>query len=50
MLREADRRVRRDWIFWKPVIYGILTYTEASECDMETLLEANAAVDMKFNK
>jgi hypothetical protein len=47
-LKRAEKRVTRDWIFWKPVVYGILTYTEASECGMEDLLDANAAADLKM--
>lgn len=46
-LKRAEKRVIRDWLFWKPVVYGILTYTEASRCDTETLLEANAAAEIK---
>jgi hypothetical protein len=46
-LRNAKKRVERDWIFWKPIVHGVLTYSEASNCDLDTLLEANVVADFK---
>jgi len=44
---KAKDRVERFFIFWKPVLCGVLTYTEAANCDIDTLLEANIVADMK---
>ncbi len=47
-LSKAKKRVKQNWLFWKPIIYGILSYDEASKCDMDTLFEASFAVDIKL--
>jgi hypothetical protein len=42
------QKVKREWFFWRPVVYGVLSFTEAAEGDPELLNEANAALDNKF--
>lgn len=41
---------KRNWWFWRPVVNGVLTYSEADEMSMTDLLEANAALDIKIQK
>ncbi|PAE96778.1 hypothetical protein CHH71_12270 [Shouchella clausii] len=45
-------RVRDNWLIWKPVKAGILSYSEAVMMDDEQLMEAGTLVDMidKANK
>jgi hypothetical protein len=43
----AKKRVEKHWLFWKPVAYNVLTFSEACACDTETLLEANIVADLK---
>ncbi|MDD5774267.1 MAG: hypothetical protein PHX78_12470, partial [bacterium] len=31
--------------FWRPIVYGVLTFTEASIIDPHELMEANTALD-----
>ena len=50
MLAKAKKRVERDWLFWKPVATGVLTYSEACTCDEDTLFEANIVSDIKMGK
>ncbi len=47
---KARKKAQQEWLFWRPVINNILTYTEACECDFETLLEANGAVSIKLEE
>lgn len=47
MLSMAKKRVEKHWLFWKPVAYNVLTFSEACACDTETLLEANIVADLK---
>ena len=42
------KSVKNNFEFWKPIIFGILTFTEASEGDPEMLFEACAAADLKI--
>jgi hypothetical protein len=42
------QKVKREWFFWRPVVYQVLSFTEAAEGDPELLNEANAALDNKF--
>jgi hypothetical protein len=42
------QRAHNNFIFWKPIIFGVLTYTEAAEGDPELLFEAGGAVDLKI--
>ena len=37
-----------NWLFWRPIVNGVLTYTEASQMHITELLEANAALDRKI--
>jgi hypothetical protein len=50
MLARAKKRVERDWLFWKPIAFNVLTYSEACACNTGTLLEANIVADMKAGK
>ena len=34
-----------NWIFWRPIVFRILSYTEASKMTVDELLESNAALD-----
>lgn len=40
------RKVRENWLIWKPVKEGLLTYSEAIMCDEDTLREAGMLADM----
>ncbi len=46
-LKKAEKRVKQNWVFWQPVMYGVLTYSEACNCDMDTLLEANVVANLQ---
>jgi hypothetical protein len=49
-LRNEDifkHRVLDSAVFWKPVLHGLLTYTEARGMHPQELREACAALDMK---
>ena len=46
-LSRAKKRVKRDWIFWYPILCGVLSYTEACDCNIDTLFDANVVADMK---
>lgn len=39
------RKAREQWYFWRPIVLGVLTYTEASQMYEEELLECNIAID-----
>lgn len=39
---------KQNWWFWRPIVYGVLSYTEADSMSMSDILEANAALDYKF--
>lgn len=39
-----------NWIFWRPVVHGVLTYTEASSLGVSELMEANAALDRRIKE
>jgi hypothetical protein len=39
--------VKDRWYFWKPIVYGLLTYTEANEMDLNQLIEACFAINYK---
>lgn len=44
-LKKKEAQLQGDnFLFWRAILGGALTYTEASRVDMETLLEANAAL------
>jgi len=36
-----------NWYFWKPIVCGALTYTEAINLEDSVLLEACAAIDYR---
>ncbi len=38
-------KVKNDWLFWRPIVNGVLTFTEASEGGPGLLLEGNAALN-----
>jgi|GEM_PF-6272163 hypothetical protein len=44
------QKVKKEWLFWRPIVYNVLTFTEACENDPEVLTEANIALDIKFEK
>ncbi len=54
-LRKRDRgyykkKVDDEWFFWRPIVYNILTFAEASEGEPGLLLEANFALDKKIKE
>lgn len=45
------RRVaKKNWVFWRPVLSGVVPYSNALEMDFEELHEANAALDIYIEK
>jgi len=44
------KEVDRNWHFWRPIVYKVLTYTEASQLTEYELVEANAALDRKIKE
>lgn len=42
--------VNKNWHFWRPIVHGVLTYTEASEITEYELIEANFALDRKIKE
>lgn len=47
-LKKAEKRVEANAVFWKPILHGILTYTEANKCSVDDLLEANVIAEIKL--
>lgn len=50
LIREAKNRIKNnefEFLFWRAVLGKVLTYTEAAESDIETLIDANAVLDIK---
>ena len=37
-------------MFWRPITNGVLSYSEASQMHWDELMEANAALDIHFEK
>ncbi|GEM_PF-3808651 len=46
--RIIQERATDFYAWWRPIVYGVLTYTEASNLPIEEILEANAALDIKL--
>jgi hypothetical protein len=42
------KEANSNWWFWRPILSGALTYTEASEMDQYEIMECNAAIDKKI--
>jgi hypothetical protein len=45
-----NQSVNSNWWFWRPIAYGILSYTEASRMGQQDILEANAALNRKLKE
>jgi hypothetical protein len=37
---------KRNWLFWRPIVERVLSYSEACEMDIDELYEVNAALDI----
>ena len=40
----------KNWWFWRPIVYGVLSYTEACWASPLTIQEANEALDIKIKQ
>jgi len=46
VLKKKEASLNGDrWLFWRSILGGALTFTEACAADMETIYEANAALN-----
>lgn len=43
-------KVDSEWVFWRPIMEKVLTYSEASVMSPEELMEANAAIDSYIDR
>ena len=44
------KEVKSEWWFWRPIIEGVLSYTEASEMHPYELALVNAGIDYKIEE
>lgn len=39
-------KAKYQWLFWRPVVLGVLTYTEARDMQIYELIECNEAIEL----
>lgn len=47
---SITREMNKNWWFWRPVVAGVVTYTEAIQMSKRQLLLANAALDRRMKE
>ncbi len=49
LLKQKEEALKGDnWLFWRVILWRVMTFTEACAADMETIYEANAALNKKI--
>ena len=45
-----EKDAKDNYWWWRPILYGVLTYKEASSLSPQDIMEANAALDIKLKQ
>ena len=44
--RQIREKAQNNWAFWRLVLDGNISYSDACQMDIEEIMEANAALDI----
>ncbi len=44
--KQYRKKAQNSWLFWRLVLDGNISYSDANKMDIEEIMEANAALDI----
>jgi hypothetical protein len=48
--RQIREKAQNNWQFWRLILDGNISYSDAMQMDIEEIMEANAALDLYVEK